>query len=726
MPATDQYWRNLNSMHKVFLGSTLLFAAASLWMIAKDSNREWRDYQVAAEQLRLAQARTQIANIEADPAYQKELAVIEAEIAAADAQLASEADQAEEARLLAEIDRLTGDYTRAARRAKFERAGVDKDRSLFDIDYRDSRPEEVLDGSLQSFMDAQVVAGLLSTEEQVVKAELDQAKGALAELNKARDDAIARKVKLNLEKSRLQSQIELIDPTNPVANFKRTLKDQQVIDSFNPTHKIQFDWPQRQGQYIKVQLGMASVNRVDRCRSCHIHITEFGAGNVPNFPKGTGDDGGYSEPFCSHPNPDLYLSSTSPHKVEEFGCTVCHGGDGSGTSFQNAEHTPSNPGQAQHWANDFGWHSNHFWEYPMLSKQFVESSCLKCHHQVMELGVNEKFGASAPKLFEGYNTLSKYGCFGCHPVNGFNGSHQIGPDLRLEPQTAAEALAIANDPNQVAGQMRKVGPSLRHVSQKSPTTFLANWTAKPSDFRPNTPMPLFFDLANQQDHLAMALQPVELVAISKYLEAKSTPIELLEPKEGYVPDVERGKQALAKSGCLACHTHDDEYFKGIQQDFGPNLTRVHEKINPGKEGFNWLYTWLREPTRHHPRTKMPNLYLEGVQQGDEYIDPAADIAQFLLDGGPREFKQIELPGVYLGVVTESTDRGLEVTEILAGGPTQQAQQVNANGEPALSSKAPVVSSVWVMSSPRSMVLRSARWKSSPQRSKTLKSGERFR
>ena len=75
--------------------------------------------------------------------------------------------------------------------------------------------------------------------------------------------------------------------------------------------------------------------------------------------------------------------------------------------------------------------------------------------------------ATAPKLVRGFELVQTYGCFGCHEIQGFRGTDPIGPDMRLEPQTAEEAKRVAEDPNQIAGKMRKVGPSLRHLASKA-------------------------------------------------------------------------------------------------------------------------------------------------------------------------------------------------------------------------------------------------------------------
>ena len=43
----------------------------------------------------------------------------------------------------------------------------------------------------------------------------------------------------------------------------------------------------------------------------------------------------------------------------------------------------------------------------------------------------------------GYHLIRKYGCYGCHEVNGFDGpARRIGPDLRSEPNYFAVAQQI--------------------------------------------------------------------------------------------------------------------------------------------------------------------------------------------------------------------------------------------------------------------------------------------
>ena len=156
---------------------------------------------------------------------------------------------------------------------------------------------------------------------------------------------------------------------------------------------------------------------------------------------------GFPHPFTSHPRLDLYVSDASPHKLGTFACTICHDGQGSATDFEWASHTPNNVEDADQWRERYGWFDNPHWIYPMYPKRFAESACLKCHHEVVELEPSERYpDAPAPKVTHGYHLIRKYGCFGCHETNGFDGpTKRVGPDLRLEPNYFAVALELVRN-----------------------------------------------------------------------------------------------------------------------------------------------------------------------------------------------------------------------------------------------------------------------------------------
>lgn len=494
---------------------------------------------------------------------------------------------------------------------------------------------------------------------------------------------------------------------------------------------------------------------------------------------------GVPQPYAAHPRLDLFVGSMSPHKVGDFGCTICHEGQGNGTSFKWVSHTPNDPDQAHRWANDWGWFNNHHWIYPMLPARFQEANCLKCHHEVTELKPSERFPeAPAPKLVAGFETIQDIGCFGCHEINGFDGpAKRRGPDLRAEPNYAFAAQQVLADPafaakelspklreiadlarksadhpestptrkllaelivadakggadgksaptlaadtravapilgadDETPGQYRKVGPSLRYVKAKNDEQFLYSWIKEPKSFRPSTKMPQFFGL---YDHLkpakrdasgnvevdehghpkldestaglkdAQRFEPLEILATTRYLMAQSQPFAYLERAKGAeAPSAERGKTLFQTRGCLACHTHRD--FSGIAQSQGPNLSGLGSKFS-GKQGEDWLYTWIKQPTKYHTRTTMPVLFLdviknevkdaEGKVTSSTTTDPAADIVAYLVGQKEIETGKPWTPEAVPGVKENDLDELLAL--YLTGAFTKsETKEVIAKGIP---------------------------------------------
>jgi cytochrome c551/c552 len=401
---------------------------------------------------------------------------------------------------------------------------------------------------------------------------------------------------------------------------------------------------------------------------------------------------GLPQPFVAHPRLDLFVGALSPHKKDVMGCTICHAGQGSATSFDWASHTPNNPTQALDWYHRYGWFDNRHWIDPMRPARFVESGCLKCHPDVVELEPSDRFpDPPAPKLLRGFHLVEQLGCFGCHEINGYDDpSRRVGPDLRSEPnvfavaetllaggkltdaqRTWAETLVLHPQDhaarNQLRdalraessapgaeraaalaellrdvdrpGTMRRVGPSLRRLSAKVDVDFVQDWIHKPSDFRPTTRMPQPF---GQWEHLegkslavAKAYEPLEIRALAQYLLKISQPFAYAAPPPGITetPSVERGKKLLQTRGCLACHRH--AALPGIESDHGPDLSRVGAKLATAK-GRKWLSSWLTDPHRYDVRTKMPKVPLEPIALTDaegkstgKVTDPVADLVAFL-------------------------------------------------------------------------------------------------
>ncbi|HMF14803.1 MAG TPA: c-type cytochrome, partial [Gemmataceae bacterium] len=273
----------------------------------------------------------------------------------------------------------------------------------------------------------------------------------------------------------------------------------------------------------------------------------FDPGDIPRKLAAIPLTSGQVTQYCAHPRLETFVDPNSPHPVEKFGCTICHGGQGSATDFQNAAHLPNSAHQAELWEKNHDWERGEFWDYPMLPARFVEASCLKCHHQVTDL---IRYGSKeeAPKLLRGFGLIRENGCFGCHEISGQKSGRPVGPDLRLEPNvlplealTAAERTVARNDPLNPPGTYRKVGPSLYHVSEKTNEEWMRKWLRSPRGFRPDTKMPHFFGLStNNHDYLAREapnqadFPDAEIYAAAYYLVRESK--AYLEGKDRYRSD----------------------------------------------------------------------------------------------------------------------------------------------------------------------------------------------
>src|SRR5262249_19155879 len=150
--------------------------------------------------------------------------------------------------------------------------------------------------------------------------------------------------------------------------------------------------------------------------------------------------------------------------------------------------SPNTAPMAERWAKEFGWKSNHFWDYPMLPDRFTESSCVKCHYEITDL-IRDGTKVEAPKLFKGYNLVRELGCFGCHEISGIKSGGWVGRDMRLElappfdSLTPTQQVKVLADPLNPPGTYRKVGPSLLRVSEKTNEDWIRKWVKSPRGFR---------------------------------------------------------------------------------------------------------------------------------------------------------------------------------------------------------------------------------------------------
>ncbi len=175
--------------------------------------------------------------------------------------------------------------------------------------------------------------------------------------------------------------------------------------------------------------------------------------------------------------------------MEKFGSSVTPG-RAALPIFVLAAHTPDNAAQHKQWANEYHWDASHDWEFPMLPNRFVESSCVKCHHEITDL-VRQGNKEEAPKLQRGFDLVRENGCFGCHEISrALRPGDRPRPSAGPSPALAWHRRPAKSDPLNPPGTYRKVGPSLRRIAEKTNEKWARRQVQSPRGTRPDTKMPL--------------------------------------------------------------------------------------------------------------------------------------------------------------------------------------------------------------------------------------------
>jgi cbb3-type cytochrome oxidase cytochrome c subunit len=668
MPATEETYRSQPTLHLVFAISSIAMLLSTVWMVMADHLRPWKQVQrefqaVERDKLKAAEAEK----------LEEQNTKLKAEIDKKDQEIAAaltESRSAERAAQIRDIDKelplLEGAAEDFDTKRRFQKVDLDSKRSLYDgmIDRGEEREARNYLASVVAQSERDLDALSLKLEEKNTALKLKKRKKE--ELLGFVDDLTKDKERLTREADRVRRVIEQKDALygGPLHWYSRPMaffRSLPGIDLMPPTKIQQISLPE-----LTINYNFKEVPRYDRCATCHQGIDRIG------YDK---DAHGQEMPkaFRSHPfltsgattvDPrgkvvpaGLYLDGNGPHPMNSFGCTICHGGQGSGTDFTYASHTPGSVEQAKEWEENHHWHEIHMWDYPMLPKRFIESTCVKCHTQITDV-------PQAKKLQAGFERIVKFGCTGCHTIGG---DGAVGPDFTDE---------------------RQVGPNLSHIAAKDTQEWVRKWIANPHAFRPDSRMPRFYGLTNNNSSDDWAKNYAEIHAITHYLFAKST------PPTGFVDppaktDPARGKELFLQKGCLACHQHrpytqDDvqqldvkntnpDYYdekgapklaaaatydpsgfppsvresKYAEADFGPNLSNMAAKFATKPDGLKWLANWIAGPEKYHPKSLMPNLQLSP--------EDAADIASWILSVPGEWPVKVDVPAIDSDVVKHSVD-----------------------------------------------------------------------
>jgi len=245
------------------------------------------------------------------------------------------------------------------------------------------------------------------------------------------------------------------------------------------------------------QIWLPQFGVVDRCTTCHVGLKEASLGDVS------------SQPFRRHP--------VIPHTSEQFGCVMCHRGQGAATTVEEA-------------------HSSTLaWEQPILPVRYVQSSCGQCHRAPL---------TGTPQLNLGRNLLGRYGCVHCHTIKLADGG----------------AIKPTDDP-----------PSLSHIADKSTREWIYAWLKDPQAYAITSTMPNF-KLSDPDARDISAFLISNSTPIPGDTESGT--------KDQKPPDPTAAASLYGESFCASCHAVQNAAGNVVGGDVGPELTRIGTKAKP--------------------------------------------------------------------------------------------------------------------------------------------------
>ncbi len=605
-PESAETLYRVPALNVAFAVTSAILFAVTVWSIWQDHSRDWKNFNAEWRAAQTDDYRQKMG--EEDQRLQKEqLAEKQAEMerlgVALEAMPNFETADAEAARAetvwgLAEID------------AKFFKSDLDAERFVFE-----EKRKHVLDGPLKdtpqgraeltAIEDAFEKEWVRKYEEllnaaEVKKTTAQDLRMKADDLARTRDDLQKEIAVLTRGRNQLAASLRNVEPS--AANVFRNAP---LIPPYGPTNVIE----KVVLNDLTEPMNFLDVPRVDRCKTCHVNIDSPDS-SLAEFTDERMAHGGRL--FRSHPRIDLYVGSASPHPYEQFGCTICHYGDGHSTSFEFAAHTPRDEEQKHEWEKKYHWHKLHHQDFPMLPMGSISSTCAKCHPEQDRIEGAGTYNA-------GRELVEDYGCYACHKIEGFE-------------------------------KFRKVGPNLQRIANKVDGTFLYRWVKDPHGFRPTTKMPNFFDLSNSsgtfnivsserklEPHDFRVRNEVEALSIAAYVQKSSRPRAPAELYQNPVKqgDAARGKDLFFKVGCLGCHSVVREGW--IQNDHGPDLSAIGSKLKP-----DWLADWIVNPQKHDPQSRMPRLRIETEENGPQKL---ADLIAYLMTLRDPDFEARAVPAV---------------------------------------------------------------------------------
>ncbi len=253
---------------------------------------------------------------------------------------------------------------------------------------------------------------------------------------------------------------------------------------------------QRRFQGGLQQTWIPELGVVDRCTTCHVAMKEASLRDVT------------IQPFRPHP----YV----PHTLTEFGCTICHRGQGAATSVQEAHR------------------GTLAWEQPVVPARYVESACGQCHWNSL---------TGTPQLNLGRRMLARYGCVECHAI--------LVPD---------QGRMLTTNP----------APPLTRIASKTTREWVFAWLKDPPSYAVTATMPNFeLRDADARDISAFIMDQSAPVPAAATASAGAP-----------VADPQAGASVYGESFCSSCHATVNAAGLVVGGNVGPELTRIGSKVKP--------------------------------------------------------------------------------------------------------------------------------------------------
>jgi cytochrome c2 len=568
-------------MNKWFAWSALALLLVTLWMVWDDYSKPWKRFQSEFRDLEREQL-AQRAEEEQQRIDNEEISQVRGRIAEEERLLEEQRGQiSEQENALVAFDKQVYAADATMRTTK---AYLDEARFLYEqaLQGDDAGKQEKTRGRVEELEQE------WRENRKSVEALTELRDDSADQLDKMRADLVGAEKQLAALSGDLDSLLQRVSNLDKGLDY--LLLNFPLMDFIEPDLKIE----QVMVPGLFHDLNFTTVDRVDRCVTCHVASVRSGF-----------DGEEWQHPYRSHPRMDLFVGASSPHPYTRFGCSGCHGGLDRAVDFARVGHSPLGEAEKEEWIEKWGWEAQPYLETPIYPAEHSEAGCFSCH-------AAEVWTPESEVQDIGRELVSRMGCFVCHKID----------------------YAAFSD-------MPRPGPNLAKVAAKVDPAWAYKWISAPREFRPTTWMPHFFFEPNISGPVNLERQKAEIVGTVAYLWDKSLHPEFPPAPAG---DTERGRQLFETVGCTGCHLLDagakrDDYYPEINRLHGPNLIRTGSKLSSG-----WLFAWIKDPRRYAADTRMPSLRLTDQE--------AADITAYLMSSRDPEYENLTMPEVDTGVRDE--------------------------------------------------------------------------